>query len=163
VGQPDAWVAPGTSDATVKRVLLAVALVWAVTLVFPGLRDRLDPKVESTRAWAGDRLEGPFTPVRNRYRHAQVTSQLDKVQRALVMTRNQGGRPPAQEELGRFMRLHEVTPDGVDPWGTPYLIVQEPDSVAVISAGPDRKYYTSDDLVRRVRFTEIRRRPPGRR
>jgi hypothetical protein len=134
-----------------KKVLLAILLVWAATFTIPGLRDRAEPRALTARAWVGDRLEGPLTPVRDRYRKAQTRSQLDKTQRALVMNRNQGGRIPEQEQLGQFMARHDIVPDGRDPWGTPYLIVQEADSLAIVSAGPDLTYHTDDDLVVRVR------------
>jgi type II secretory pathway pseudopilin PulG len=34
-----------------------------------------------------------------------------------------------------------------DPWGTPYKIVCADDDVTVISAGPDKKMGTDDDIV----------------
>jgi len=34
-----------------------------------------------------------------------------------------------------------------DPWGSPYLITCSRDDVTVLSAGPDRRQGTSDDIV----------------
>lgn len=147
-----------------KKLLLALVLVWLAALTIPAFGERVEPRVAPVREWIGDRLEGPMTPVRNRYRKAQVRSHLDKTQRALVMTRNQGGQPPEPDQLPRFMARHDVVPDGLDPWGTPYLLAQQGDSLAVISAGPDRTYYTDDDLAVRVRFPPRgSRRSPARR
>jgi hypothetical protein len=144
----------------VKRLLLAVLILWGATHAFPSLGQRAEPRVSAVKGWVGEQMHGPMTPIRNRYHKAQVRSHLDKAARALVTQRNMGGRPPEQEDLRLFMSRNDIVEDGLDPWGMPYLIVQEPDSVAVISAGPDRTYHTEDDMVARVRFAE--RRPTRR-
>lgn len=143
-----------------KRLLLAVLLLWAATLIFPGLGERVEPRVMAVRGWVWDRAEGPLSPVINRYRRTQADSDLTNVARALVNDRSMGLGPPEQADLRAYMARHQIIDDGLDPWGTPYLIVQEADSVAVISAGHDLTYHTEHDLVIRVRFA---RRSPARR
>ncbi len=60
-----------------------------------------------------------------------------------------------QEYLRRDLRV----PDGqderdtsLDPWGMPYQIRYEPTRIVIISAGPDAKVGTSDDLLSSVRL-----------
>jgi hypothetical protein len=143
-----------------KRLLLAVLILWMAVLIIPGLRERADPKVAAVQGWVGDRMEGPMTPVRNRYRMAQVRSHMEKTSRALAVQRNMGMRAPEQDQLRAFLQRHDVVDDGLDPWGTPYILVQEPDSIAIRSAGPDLEHHTQDDIVIRVRYPQ---RSPARR
>lgn len=143
-----------------KKLLLAVLLLWMATLVFPAWRERAEPRVTAVRGWVWERTQGPLTPVRDRYLRTRAESDLNKVIRSLVMQRNLGQQAPRQEDLRSFMARNDIVDDGLDPWGVPYLIVQEADSVAIISAGPDLTYHTEDDIVVRVRYA--RRDPPRR-
>ena len=36
----------------------------------------------------------------------------------------------------------------IDPWGTPLVILVSTDSFSIVSAGPDRKFGTGDDIIR---------------
>jgi hypothetical protein len=135
-----------------KALLLAALLLWAATMVFPDLASGAQVRAATLWGWTADLLERPAAPVTNRYRRVQAETHLNKTSRHLVLQRNQGQRPPEAHELAAFLARHEITPDGLDPWGTPYHIVHEPDSVAIMSAGPDRRFETDDDLVVRLRF-----------
>lgn len=135
-----------------RHLLLGVLLVWAATLVFPDLGDGLRTRAVQVGAWAGERAEGPTSPITNRYRRAQAENDLRKMSRLLTMQRNQGQRAPAPEDLPAFLTRNQIAPDGIDPWGGRYRIAQEADSLAVMSAGPDRQFGTADDLVVRVAF-----------
>jgi hypothetical protein len=141
-----------------KRLLLAGLLLWGATLIFPELGEGVQLRAVELWEWTGDRLEGPASPITNRYRRVQAENQLSKISRQLVLRRNQGQRPPSEEELAGFLIQHDISPDGLDPWGVAFRIVQEPDSVAVMSAGPDLTFGTEDDMVLRLRFRDHSRR-----
>lgn len=135
-----------------KRLVLAALLLWAATLVFPQLGEAVQLRAVELWEWTGDRLEGPASPITNRYRRVQAENHLSRTSRALVLQRNQGHQPPQPQDLAAFMARHDGPPDGLDPWGVPYQIVHEPDSVAIVSAGPDGVVGTDDDLVVKLRF-----------
>jgi hypothetical protein len=52
---------------------------------------------------------------------------------------------PSKEEISGWFdaNLQEV----VDPWGTPLSIQGSSQSVTITSAGPDKKFGTSDDII----------------
>jgi hypothetical protein len=135
-----------------KRLVLLALLLWAATLVFPQLGEAVQLRAAVLWEWTGDRLEGPASPITNGYRRIKAENQLSKTSRALVLLRSQGQPPPAPQDLARFMARTDGPPDGLDPWGTPYQIVLEPDSVAIMSAGPDRIMGTEQDLIVKLRF-----------
>jgi hypothetical protein len=154
MGEPHAWrTSPG--DEPMKRLLLFALLLFLGSLVVPGVQEHTRPRVNGALSWAGARLEGPASPLTNRYRRIRAEAELDRTLRRLVMDRNQGMRLPEPTRLANYMTRHDIAQDGIDPWGTPYLMVVETDSIALVSAGPDHRYDTDDDLV--VRFA----RPPG--
>ncbi len=135
-----------------KRLILAFLALWVLILVVPGFRERAQPRLQEAGAWTWARMEGPLSPVTDRYRRVQAESDLSEMSRLMTIARNEGRRPPEQRDFAEFLKRHEIAPEGLDPWGTPYLIQQEADSVALTSAGPDLQYGTNDDLVVRVRF-----------
>ncbi len=60
------------------------------------------------------------------------------------------GRPPAGEEFWRAVGLEKPI---LDPWGTPFrLTTPEPERMEWRSAGSDRFFDTSDDLVLKVPY-----------
>lgn len=134
----------------VKRLIVALLILWVVILVVPGLRERAEPRMAAVAAWTWARLERPLSPVTNRYRRVHAESDLSKMSRLITLDRNQGRPLPDQQGLPAFLARNEIGSDGLDPWGMSYLIQQEADSLALISAGPDRQYGTGDDLVVRV-------------
>jgi hypothetical protein len=70
------------------------------------------------------------------------------VESALAMYDIDHGRcPPAAADLVAGDYLANV--DAVDPWGTTIAISCTPDDWSARSAGPDRRFDTSDDIRRR--------------
>jgi hypothetical protein len=138
----------------VKRVILVVALLWLVVAVFPGAREAASPRAVELRDWTWGHLQGPLSPVTDRYRRIRAEAELSEAARLLVLDRNQGRRAPRQEELAAFLARHEVAPDGLDPWGTPYQLSQQQDSLVIRSAGPDLRYETGDDVLVKVLFPD---------
>jgi hypothetical protein len=132
-----------------KRMVLAASLLVLVTLLVPPLRERADPHMATAGSWTAEQLAGPLSPVTNWYKGIRAEAELEKAARLMVGQRNQGMRLPEPARVGEFLNRHEIATDGLDPWGTPYLMVQEADSVALVSAGPDGRYDTDDDLAAR--------------
>lgn len=135
-----------------KRLLLAILLLGLVTLLVPSLRQRAQPRIDSSREWLGVKLEGPMSPVLNPYRRLKTQSHMGQTVSALVALRNMGYPPPKPDELREFMASRELSPDGLDAWGVPFLLRQRRDSLDIISAGPDVEYNTEDDLVTSMRY-----------
>jgi hypothetical protein len=79
-------------------------------------------------------------------------SEIGQVIRELIQDRNNGYLPPPEDEFEVYIHRRVEDSDGLDGWGTPYALVQDPDSVAVVSAGPDREFDTDDDIVVKIRF-----------
>jgi hypothetical protein len=137
-----------------KRLLLAFLLLGMLTLTVPALRQRAQPRIDQSREWLGKRLEGPLSPVLTPYRRLKTQSQMGKAVSALVSRRNMGYPPPKPIEFQEFIQARELSPDGMDAWGAPYLLRQRRDSLDIISAGPDIQYHTDDDLVVSIRYEE---------
>ncbi len=145
-----------------KRWLLVLLLVWLVYLLVPGVRERVAPPAAELWARAGASVEGPLSPITDRYRRVRAESNLKKAARLLVTESTMGQRAPPPHELPAFLKRHDIVPDGLDPWGMPYRMVEEPDSLALVSAGPDRTYGTGADVVVRLPY-QGRRSSPARR
>lgn len=152
MGEPDAPDPPERAGEPVRRLILALLLVGAAMVLFPGLRERAEPRIRDTGAWLWDKLEGPMGPVLTPYRTLTTQSRIDEALPRLNRDRNQGRRAPEASQFTGYLEGHGINP--LDAWGNPLIIQQEPDSVAIISSGPDSEYFTEDDIVRRVRFAE---------
>jgi hypothetical protein len=136
----------------IKRLLLAALLLWAATLIVPGLGEAVQARAASAWAWTSDRLERPASPFTDRYRRVQAESDLQKTSRQLVLRRNAGHRAPEPQELAEFMAQHQISEDGIDPWGTAYRLVHQGDTISISSAGPDLTFGTDDDVTLNVPF-----------
>lgn len=143
-----------------KRLVLAVLLLILITLSVPPLRERADPHIAVAGSWTAERLAGPLSPVTNWYKGIRAEADLEKAARLMVGQRNQGMRLPEPARFGEFLNRNDIAAGGIDPWGTPYLMVHEADSVALVSAGPDGRYDTDDDLA--TRFPHRGARPARR-
>ncbi len=140
-----------------SRIVLAFLLLGFAVLVIPGLRQRAQPRIDETREWLGQRLEGPMSPVLTPFRTVETTTRIDQAVRLLIRERNAGRRPPQPDDFSTFLRQRGA--EFQDGWGAPLIIIQEPDSIIVLSAGEDREYRTQDDLVRKIRYRAPRRFP----
>lgn len=146
-----------------KQLLLAVLLVFFLSMAVPPLRARAMPKYRSAGSWVWGVLDGPLTPVITPWRRVQTKSEMSRIANLLITSRNRGYPPPTTEELPRFMFRGSLDSTATDHWGSPYVIGSKPDTVYVRSAGPDRQLGTEDDLLAPVRYpTPSRRRGPRR-
>jgi hypothetical protein len=140
-----------------SRLLLAFVLLGIAVLLIPGLRHRAEPRIQESREWLGQKLEGPLSPVLTPFRTVETKTRIDQAVRYLIRERNRGGRPPQPDDFADFLRRRGAAYR--DGWGAPLILIQEPDSVQVLSAGEDREYRTHDDLSRKIRFRAPRRFP----
>jgi hypothetical protein len=145
-----------------KRIFLAFLLVMLAVLLIPGLRSRAQPGIDRFRAEAGERLEGPMSPVLNPYRRLKTRTEISRVMTELIHARNLGYRRPDPDDLQEFIAQKLEEEDGRDYWGSPYIAVPQQDSLAVVSAGPDLQYHTEDDIMLKIRYggppRQVRRR-----
>jgi hypothetical protein len=144
-----------------KRVLVILLVIWGATLAFPTVRERSQPRLSQAWSWMGGRMERPLSPVTNWHRKIQAESQLNEASRLMVSLRNQGRALPETHELTEFLTRHAIAPEGRDPWGMPYRLVPEVDSLAIVSAGKDRVFGTEHDLAARVGLPRRPRAPRG--
>lgn len=135
---------------TFKRIALALLLLTAATLMIPALRHRAQPRIDSSREWLGQKLEGPFSPVLTPYRTLKTESRMSEAARLLIRDRNRGMPAPLPDAFAGYLAGHEI--ESNDGWGAPIILRQEPDSVAMRSAGRDLEYDTEDDIVAKVRY-----------
>lgn len=138
-----------------KRLILGTLLLGLIVLTVPSLRERAQPRIDATREWLGQKLEGPLSPILTPYRTIKTQSKMGEAVRLLVRDRNRGRPAPAGSDFGPYLTRHEIEP--LDGWGAPILLTQEPDSVAIVSAGPDLEYDTADDIVTKIRYADKRR------
>ncbi len=139
-----------------KRLILAFLLVALATVTIPGLRQRVQPEIDATRVWLGERLEGPLSPILTPYRAVRTETRMAEAASVLVRNRNLGSPAPNPADFRQLLENQDVDP--LDAWGAPLVMHQEPDSVAIISAGPDMTYDTEDDLTTRIRYKAPKRR-----
>lgn len=146
-----------------KQVFLVILVLILVVLLVPPIRERAQPRIDQFRTWAGERLEGPMSPVLTPYRKIKAQSEMGRVITQLVAYRNRGLPPPKASEFQHFLLNRDLTETGADPWGSPYVLSQSPDSVGVVSAGADLRYDTDDDIILKVRYPNQSRRTIRRR
>jgi hypothetical protein len=140
-----------------KRIFLAFLLVGLAVLLIPDLRQRAQPRIDESRVWLGTKLEGPMEPILTPYRTLRTETRLGQAVTLLIRDRNRGHTIPRPDEFGTYLKNNGVEP--LDAWGVPLVLAQEPDSLVVISPGPDLDYNTGDDIVAKVRYRARNRRP----
>jgi hypothetical protein len=140
-----------------SRIVLAFLLLGLAVLLVPSLRERAQPRIDESREWLGQKLEEPLSPVLTPFRTVETTTRIDQAVRLLIRTRNAGSSPPQPDDFTTFLKQYGA--EFQDGWGAPLILIQEPDSVIVMSAGLDREYRTSDDLTRKIRYRAPRRFP----
>jgi hypothetical protein len=143
-----------------KRLFMAVLFLTAATLLVPDLRERAAPHARAATGWTWDKVERPLSPVVNPFRRVKAQTEMGEIGRRLVNDRNRGLRPPEPHDFGAYILRHGLLADSTDPWGTGYRLRVEADSLALVSAGPDRVHGTDDDVVFKVYYP--RRDPPRR-
>ncbi len=139
-----------------KRLILAVLVITLAILLVPSLRQRMQPEIDASRVWLAERLEGPMAPVLTPYRTLRTETRIAEAASLLVRNRNLGTSAPYPSDFRQLLERHDVEP--FDAWGAPLIMEQDPDSVTIISAGPDMTYDTDDDMTTKIRYRAPRRR-----
>lgn len=144
-----------------KRIFLAFLLLGLAVLLIPSLRERAQPRIDESRLWLGEKLEGPMSPVLTPYRTLTTQSRIARVAASLIRDRNRGYGVPRPDSFEAYLNGHGMEVN--DAWGMPLILLQEPDSLAVVSPGPDLTYGTEDDVLSKIRYKAPRRASPFRR
>ena len=114
------------------RLLLLIVLGLCVWYYFPETRamlaDAAGPVLVPIRKWSAEEEMAQIG--RNVVEHERLT----------------GGLPAGSEWLGWLEYRYPTEETSRDPWGSVYQLEVLPDSVAVISLGPDRVRLTADDF-----------------
>lgn len=135
-----------------RQLLIAFLLLTLATVTIPPLRQRADPHLERFGEFLGEKLEGPLSPVLNPYRRLKSQSEMGEAVRELIQDRNQGMIRPRPDDFQEYIQREVDGEDGLDGWGSPYILVPSQDSVGILSPGPDREYHTEDDVVVKIRY-----------
>lgn len=138
----------------IKRILLGLVILVLLVLTVPPLRQRAQPAFDRLDALVGWGVEGPLSPAVNPYRKLKAEGAIGKVTREMIRDRNSGFVRPEDDEFQAYMIRKVEGEDGIDPWGIPYAMWPTRDSVAVVSAGPDREFGTDDDVLQTIRYGE---------
>lgn len=138
----------------IKRMLLGLVVLVLLVLTIPPLRQRAQPAFDGLDGLVAWSVEGPLSPAVNPYRKLKAQGAIGKVTREMIRDRNSGFVRPLDDEFQAYMVRKLEEEDGIDPWGVPYAMRPTRDSVAVVSAGPDREFGTDDDILQTIRYGE---------
>jgi hypothetical protein len=135
-----------------KQLVLGILILLLATLAIPPLRERTAPHYDRFGHWVAEKLEGPLSPVLNPWRRLRSQSEMGEAVRELVQHRNQGFIRPQPDAFTEYLQTQVEGEDGLDYWGSPYILIPQADSVSIVSAGPDLEYETEDDIVATIRY-----------
>lgn len=114
------------------RLILLVVLAVLTWYYFP-----------ETRAILMDAVEPVVLPVLRR----NSSEEMSQVARHVVDHERLTGSVPSLTEWFDWLAYRYSSAEiSTDPWGSPYQLVVWPDSLAVVSLGPDRTRLTRDDF-----------------
>ncbi|MGK7311646.1 MAG: hypothetical protein ACN0LA_05350 [Candidatus Longimicrobiales bacterium M2_2A_002] len=136
------------------KIVLGILVIALIVMTVPQLRVRVDPVLDRAGESFSEALHGPLSPIVNPYRRLKSESEIGKAVRELIQDRNMGYLRPQPDDFRAYMQREVEGEDGLDAWGTPYIILPARDSLAIVSAGPDLQYDTEDDLVEKIRYRE---------
>ena len=134
--------------------MLGALIIVLLVMTVPQLRVRVDPVLERGGELMSEALHGPLAPLMNPYRRLKTESAVAEVVRGLVQDRNMGYLRPRPDDFTAYMQRKVEGEDGLDAWGTPFILIPSRDSVSVVSAGPDREYDTEDDIRDKIRYRD---------
>ncbi len=100
-----------------------------------------------------------LAPVLNPALTWQTQGEMDQIARELQSLNRQGQPlPKAGKEFNEWMLRNFQGGSGLDAWDNPYTLRIWPDSVGIISNGPDMEIRTEDDLLVTALIQRQRRR-----
>ena len=114
--------------------LVALLAGLAIPTTRPTIMEQIDPILYPIHKW-------------------QNTSEMDQIARELfAFERTYYRLPTTQNGFATWMDGQFAPESQTDTWGTAYQLRIWPDSLSIVSGGPDRTIDTPDDL----RFTQLR-------
>ena len=126
------------------KLVLFLLLALGAALYFPQTR----PVVLDTLA-----------PVLNPILTWQTKGEMAQITRELQMINREGqALPEPGEDFRAWMGRNFQGGDREDSWGIPYSLTTWPDSVGVVSKGPDLEINTPDDILETALIPRQRRR-----
>jgi hypothetical protein len=114
------------------RILVLGLIAAVLSVAHPDVREYLKPHVEQV-----------LNPVYVWSANSRVTD----FHRRLEADMERGRQVPSDSALHVYLERAFPGVDLTDPWGTPYFLANEHNSVRVASAGPDRARGTADDIL----------------
>lgn len=126
------------------KLFLLILLVLGAGFYFPHSRPTL-------LEWTG--------PIINPAMEWQSRNEMDQITRKIQMINREGQPIPAPGlEFSEWMVRNFQGGTSRDAWGNEYTLVVWPDSIGVLSRGPDLEIKTLDDFQRTARIQRQRRR-----
>lgn len=126
------------------KLFVVLVLLLGAGLYFPNTRPVI-------LEWA--------SPVINPALTWQTRSEMGQVTRKLQLINREGQQlPEPGQEFSDFLVRTFQGGSSRDAWGNEYYLVVWPDSVGVVSRGPDLEINTADDVVETARIQRQRRR-----
>lgn len=130
-----------------KKIILIALLAIFCVLAIPPLRTWADPVVGPILADASARLEPQLDRVRTPYFRWEAKSEARTIAEGLRQDALTGQSLPRPADFQAYLRRRTINPrDVADRWGSPYYLQLQPDSIVVISPGPDGRPGTEDDI-----------------
>jgi hypothetical protein len=126
------------------KIILFLALALGAALYFPKTRpivlDFVAPALNPLLTW-------------------QTKGEMEQIARELQGMNREGQLlPEVGEEFADWVGRHFQGGSSMDGWGVPYTLRVWPDSVGVVSNGPDLTMGTADDLVQTAHIQRQRQR-----
>lgn len=126
------------------KIFLLTAILLGAGLYFPSTRptvmDVLAPVINPALIW-------------------QTRGEMAQITRELQMINRQGQSLPAPgQDFSEWMVRNFQGGSSRDSWGNEYSLIIWPDSIAIVSRGPDLEIATPDDVIETARIQRQRRR-----
>lgn len=126
------------------KIFLILVLLFGASLYFPQTRptvlDWLAPVINPALTW-------------------QTRSEMGQITRELQMINREGQiLPEPGEDFSQWLARNFQGGSSRDAWGNEYSLVVWPDSVGIVSRGPDTVLNTADDVLETARVQRQRRR-----
>ncbi len=126
------------------KLFLILVLLFGASLYFPQTRpvvlDWLAPVINPALTW-------------------QTRGEMRQITRELQMLNREGQiLPTPGQDFSEWMARNFQGGSSRDAWGNEYSLVVWPDSLGVLSRGPDLELSTKDDMLESVRIPRQRRR-----
>ncbi|HEX6939970.1 MAG TPA: hypothetical protein VF158_11200 [Longimicrobiales bacterium] len=131
-----------------KKLVLLLLIFAAASATVPSLRERVEPRVvpvwDSGLRRLDPVIQWALTPM-HRWAAEHEARAIARMVRMHATSSRQFPRPG---EFPAYLRREwRGARRGLDPWGTPYFLIVDPDSITVGSAGRDKERGTEDDVL----------------